>query len=221
MFNNKKCTRCGQPATTKITRRENGEFEDIYLCDDHASQESKYQKPTIQLSDILQSILKQEVGAKPGEDGDPPSGLLCSQCGLSYDIYRLNLILGCSECYESFREYLTIDLRRFHGEIRHSGRHPGGGLQGPLAEEPVPAVENTAAESPVKHPFLDTLAAAIPSSELVGMKEEDYQRKKRRLERSLAKSIQAQGFLEAAKLRDRLRELDQRYQEQNRSDESP
>ena len=219
MFSNKKCTKCSQPATTKITRRENGDFEDIYLCDAHASEESKYQKPATQMSDILQSILKQEVGSKVRES-EPTVSLICDQCGLTYETYRQNLILGCSICYESFRDYLAVDLRRFHGEVRHCGRNPGGGSQPSLVDESVAQAGEPFVESLMQLSGTEMVEASTLPAEAVELTDKDYRNKKERLERSLEISIRKEDFLEAAKLRDRIRELDELFQSQDGPDES-
>ncbi len=43
---------------------------------------------------------------------------------MSFREYRRTLLLGCSDCYQSFEKQLSEDLRRYHGTVRHSGKQP-------------------------------------------------------------------------------------------------
>jgi protein arginine kinase activator len=126
--------KCGQPATHKFTKIDKGQIFDIFLCADHAAEMSPYQKPKIPLSDILEGLLKQDLKLKSTGPA-VPTNLRCQTCGLPFEAYRKNLLLGCSDCYASFREFLIPDLRKFHGDTRHYGRQPGGGQARPTSRE--------------------------------------------------------------------------------------
>lgn len=122
----RKCMKCGKEATFKFVRIEDENIIDIYYCKEHAVDKSPYmKKPTVHLSEILASFLSQEAAGQPGEGGE--AGLVCSRCGLPFRAYRKTLFLGCADCYESFREQLMPELRKFHGNCYHVGRKPGGG----------------------------------------------------------------------------------------------
>lgn len=119
------CMNCKQnAANVKLTKLVKGTVEELWLCQECAAQQSPYQKKTAHLSldAILQGILSQQKGeaaAKPSA-----SDLNCPTCGLPYESYKSTLLLGCSDCYESFEKYLISDLRKFHGSIVHRGRAP-------------------------------------------------------------------------------------------------
>jgi protein arginine kinase activator len=120
MFNGK-CVKCGQAATFKFTRVENGQAVDLYFCPQHAIEASPYQKqPT--LGDILEGLFKQDAEAEGVAEGPQ-----CPVCGLAFSSYRKNFMLGCDRCYEAFGDALLRDLRKLHGATRHVGRRPGGG----------------------------------------------------------------------------------------------
>lgn len=51
--------------------------------------------------------------------------LRCSSCGMTYGRFKEHYRLGCSECYESFREELRPLLRKVHGSHTHVGKKPG------------------------------------------------------------------------------------------------
>lgn len=124
------CMSCKQHlANVKLTKIVQGAVEEVYLCQECAARQSPYQKKLLNplagmtLDAILAGILGQkEEAAKPGS----ASELQCSNCGLPFDSYRGTLILGCSDCYESFEKQLLADLRKFHGSTVHRGRVPNG-----------------------------------------------------------------------------------------------
>ncbi len=117
--------KCQQnPATIKFTSIKDGVVEERHLCSQCATVHSPYQKKALpQLDDILSGILT-AAAASQEENVKAPAEPTCSHCGLPYSSYRQTLILGCSECYESFDKLLVNELRRFHGAIRHTGRVP-------------------------------------------------------------------------------------------------
>lgn len=123
------CMNCKQnAATVKLTKLVKGNVEELWLCQECAANQSPYQKKisSLSLDAILAGILsqqKQETPAKP-----TPVDLACSTCGLPFDSYRSTLLLGCSDCYESFEKHLAADLRKFHGSTVHRGRVPEQGV---------------------------------------------------------------------------------------------
>jgi protein arginine kinase activator len=151
------CMACNQnPATVKLTKLIKGKVEEIFLCQDCAAQQSPYQKKSnpLSLDAILANILsqQQEEAAKP-ESID----LSCRSCGYPYDSYRASLLLGCSDCYESFEKYLQADLRKFHGDITHKGRKPVVQPEELPQEEPVPI--QTTSVSELRRQMQDAVAA--------------------------------------------------------------
>lgn len=123
------CMKCHQNlATVKFTRLKNGTVEERYLCPQCAAADSPYQKKAMpQLDEILSGIL----GAAASEAGATvqPTEPTCAKCGLPFSSYRESLILGCSDCYESFEKLLVNDLQRFHGAVRHTGRIPNSRIR--------------------------------------------------------------------------------------------
>lgn len=211
MYGKKKCMKCGEQATIKFTRIEKGQVYDLFLCAEHAAELSPYQKPKIPLSNILESLLKNEFSVKPSGP-QAPSNLRCVNCGLAFAQYKKNLMLGCSDCYVSFRDYLIPDLRRIHGETRHHGRSPGGGMAVP----PVNEVQ-------LDHLMQDELAEAIPKEEEVIEKEalalqdpnpmpKDLLAQIEELTESMKVAIASEDYTKAARYRDQIREIKSRLE---------
>lgn len=196
MYTKKKCMKCGQAATHKFTRVEKGQIYDLFLCAEHAAEMSPYQKPKIPLSDILEGLFKQEAKQKSGATGGSVN-VRCQTCGLPFDSYRKNLLLGCSDCYLYFREHLIPDLRRFHGDTRHYGRKPGGGMARPTPRDFIAAeIEGEAASLAPKG------EAALETEPTL-----DYSVLIDELTREMHDAIEEEDYSRAARCRDQIREL--------------
>jgi protein arginine kinase activator len=195
-----KCSKCGQPATHKFTRIQNGQIYDIYLCGQHAAEMSPYQKPQGNLSEILEGLLKHDLKIKVTTTSvSYPSGIRCKGCGLNYEAYRKNFMLGCSECYASFRELLVQDLRKIHGDVRHVGRRPGGGkVELPEDEMAMPVSPAPSAT------VASTAGSALSQQRRIEMLKE--------LQTKLERAIRGEDFESAARYRDQIRELKERRQ---------
>jgi protein arginine kinase activator len=200
MFQNSKshkCMKCDQPATHRFTRMEKGQVIDLHFCEKHAAEYSPYQKPK-PLQDILEHLLKQEYQHKASGPQAPPT-LRCPSCDLPYDAYKKNLLLGCSECYRAFREYLIGDLRKFHGDTRHFGRKPGGGLARPPLKLLTPGELDR--ESAMAVPKGESSASAAT----VAVK--DPRITLDELTRAMQEAIAREDYVKAARCRDQIREL--------------
>ena len=50
--------------------------------------------------------------------------LHCPKCGMTYRDFSQTGKIGCSSCYNTFREFLQPVLRRIHGGSTHTGKIP-------------------------------------------------------------------------------------------------
>jgi protein arginine kinase activator len=48
----------------------------------------------------------------------------CSSCGITYGSYRKTGRVGCSKCYESFKEKISPLVQELHGSTVHVGMSP-------------------------------------------------------------------------------------------------
>ncbi len=63
---------------------------------------------------------------------DDETVFICPNCAMSFRDFAKQAKIGCSVCYETFREELTPLLRRLHGAGKHRGKIPkraGGTLE--------------------------------------------------------------------------------------------
>ena len=50
----------------------------------------------------------------------------CPGCGQSYQQFRTTGKLGCSKCYDTFRNPVATTLKQIHQNVRHTGKIPAG-----------------------------------------------------------------------------------------------
>lgn len=122
------CDECGvRPATIHLTTFTNGEKQDKNLC---ATCLTKYKMnlPAIDLTNlagILGGFIEKALTAKK-EEVDSGFTAVCESCSMDYKQFKRNGMLGCAECYRTFREPLEEMFTRMHGNAQHVGRIPGG-----------------------------------------------------------------------------------------------
>ncbi len=133
------CERCGkEEATVPVIKIVGGEFTVMHLCEKCAEEVTGEIKKEMEsffpsFPDLFSKMFSdfpsfhteffapfEEEKVKPPEIEE----IRCSRCGLSYSDFRKAFQLGCSQCYETFKEQLEPMLRRIHGSIIHKGKVP-------------------------------------------------------------------------------------------------
>jgi protein arginine kinase activator len=115
------CANCGRnPATVHVRRVAGGEETDLHVCASCAK-ELGAEPPTESAGGLLSDPLTVMFKSMEETAG---SGAVCGSCGFTYSQFKDTGRLGCSECYETFREELDGLLRKIHGSIRHLGKTP-------------------------------------------------------------------------------------------------
>lgn len=110
------CEKCGKNhATTHIKTVVNGIVREYNLCSNCAAQ-SGYN--TNSITGMLASML-----------GDMPSPKLqsqktCKVCGSTFADIAHSGKMGCSECYNTFKDEILPYLKRVHGATQHTGKIP-------------------------------------------------------------------------------------------------
>lgn len=190
MIMNKKCMKCGKPATHKFVKIEKNQIYDMYFCQEHAQEKSPYQKKQMPLHEILANFLSQEQATQQLSEDELE--LKCESCGLSFQSYRKTFLLGCPGCYDSFREQLLPELRKFHGNVQHVGRKPGGGRE---------EAEVAAVKEPLK---IESEAEVATEDEVINLIKDDALEK---LAKEMSDAIASEDFEKAASCRDQIKEL--------------
>lgn len=150
-------------ATVHLTEIIDNQITELHLCEECARQKGAQMEQHFGLADLLAGLA--DLGQQFEVMGKAQAK--CSNCGLTYQDFRRIGRLGCSECYETFKDSLGVLLKRIHGSTQHLGRAPA------KAAMPVQ-----------KKSEIDLLRA------------------------KLQRTIEIEEFEEAARLRDKIRELE-------------
>jgi protein arginine kinase activator len=112
------CDNCGkEPAKIHYKEIKDNQVSEFHLCEKCAMEKGikvEHKKQAFSISNILAGMTE-EVGSDLGK---------CQICGLTYNEFRDSGRLGCSGCYEAFKEQLKPLLRRIHGSNVHIGKSP-------------------------------------------------------------------------------------------------
>lgn len=115
------CDICGKnPATVHLTEIIDNQMNELHLCEECARQKSAEMEQQFGLSDLLAGMAEFEKPAREAES----AVVKCANCGLTYADFKKIGRLGCGECYNSFRKYLSPLLKRIHGSSQHIGKAP-------------------------------------------------------------------------------------------------
>ena len=118
------CTKCNlRIGKIEIQRNEDGQNINYILCDECAKTFENYDLQTSFSDNDLLTSLIESVQRSPLQ----VSYILtttCSSCGMTYGSYRKTGRVGCSKCYESFKEKITPLVQELHGSAVHVGMSP-------------------------------------------------------------------------------------------------
>lgn len=154
------CTK--NAATVKYWEISQGKIKELHLCENCAKIKEKGIDFHFTLEDLLGDFLPyaKEISLE--------RELRCPRCDTTYSQFEKTALLGCSYCYQTFKEALLPLLKKIHGETVHRGRKPRESQErGELNEEI------------------------------------------RKLRGKLAECVEKEEYEEAAKLRDRIRKLEE------------
>lgn len=125
------CQKCNDsPAVVKLVTIKNNDITEYHLCQECAQEISLIKHPKVDeqmnmtLSGILSHLLDAQKTKETEESGSGASDLVCKNCGLSLETFQQSFLLGCAECYDTFREQLIPLIRKIHGSIQHTGKTP-------------------------------------------------------------------------------------------------
>ena len=112
-----KCQNCGEnEANVRYTQIVNGSKEEMYLCDRCANKMKLNMNFKFGFDDIFSSFFAEPTLIKPFEISE---GLVCDACGMRYDDFAKNGMLGCENCYRVFNRRLDNVIKKLHGSNRH------------------------------------------------------------------------------------------------------
>ncbi len=117
------CERCNQrPATVHLTQVINNQKTEMNVCEYCANE---LQQEAWGFS--TQFNLHKFLGSLIGEDYNQAIKIKeesCPKCGISKEHFAKGGLLGCADCYQSFRSQIIPLVRRVHGTVQHTGKVP-------------------------------------------------------------------------------------------------
>ena len=114
-----KCQNCGvHEANIKYMQMINGEKDEMYLCDKCAKDMKIDMNFDMHFGfdNVFASLFGAEPMVKPVELSDE---LKCDACGMRYDDFAHNGMMGCPNCYRVFSKRLDTVIKKLHGSNRH------------------------------------------------------------------------------------------------------
>ncbi len=110
------CDYCDRPAIYHDTRVLNGETKTLSLCEDHAKEVGIDIGP----NGISITLASEKMGFS-----FTPSVSTCPDCGMTLTHYKEKTLLGCPECYITFKEQLLPIIANLQEkQTQHVGRSP-------------------------------------------------------------------------------------------------
>ena len=103
-----------------LTEIVDNQITELHLCEECARQKGAQMEQHFGLADLLAGLA--DLGQQFEVTGKTETK--CPNCGLAYQDFRRIGRLGCSECYETFKDSLRVLLKRIHGSTQHLGRAP-------------------------------------------------------------------------------------------------
>ncbi len=129
-----KCDDCQQnPVVITIAEAYEGKHSELHLCAECAAKRGYF---NLMNGVSLPMLLGSFFGMAPlqmGQVGTMPS-ITCPNCGISLQKIVQQGKLGCSQCYEVFREQMEPTLRRIHSNTVHTGKIPRRGATRVMAK---------------------------------------------------------------------------------------
>ncbi|MGE5481441.1 MAG: UvrB/UvrC motif-containing protein [Bacteroidota bacterium] len=208
------CDECHErPATVHVVTQINGHREERWLCEQCARSRQELQafnfnpqSPVFAFQNLLSSLFDTErnggsgFGQQRSRGSDRPDR--CEVCGTTLADFRRTGLLGCAHCYERFASSLEPVIRQVQGSTNHRGKRPAGQVeagpgavagQGPGPERP--ASERTVAETEARATDSDSPGTAHPD-------------RLARLRAEMQRAVAEERYEDAARLRDRIRNLE-------------
>ncbi len=187
------CEICGKnEATFHYSEVVNGKKTEHHLCNECAANtDISYYSSLFDneggIGQLLSGLLGNAFGI--GEPQDPKKHIMCPRCGMSYGEFVKNSTFGCNECYDVFGPLLDDSIKKLQGSLLHAGKKPKLGSSVELFNE---EAENKEEDE----------AVAASDSQLTELRKEVEV-----LSRRLKLAVAEEDFEEAARLRDKIKEM--------------
>ncbi|MFW6062290.1 MAG: UvrB/UvrC motif-containing protein [Planctomycetota bacterium] len=120
-----KCDNCDNPATVHMTEVIGGQKVEKHLCEECAAEEGLAMKSEVPISQLLEDFILQSGPAKKHEHEPAEQESGCDVCGLTFQEFQQQAVLGCPHDYDAFADQISELLERTQeGATEHVGKVP-------------------------------------------------------------------------------------------------
>lgn len=120
------CDFCSAKATVFLTQLVEGEMKKLCLCESCATEKGVTDPTGFSLADEVLGVAQAQPAPQVTTDEDGPE---CPNCGFTFGKFQQVGRLGCSICYDTFRDDIVRRLKGMHKGMTHAGRVPEGLLE--------------------------------------------------------------------------------------------
>jgi protein arginine kinase activator len=135
-----------------------------------------------------------------------PRDRQCPECGITFAEFKAKGRFGCAHDYDVFLARVVPLLERVHGASEHVGQDVGAPEQAGAAR--AGAAEPTGGASPAPASLSDESPARTPPPPPKKSAADLAAQELKRLRRDLVRVVKSEAYEEAARLRDRIQELE-------------
>lgn len=125
------CQKCKKnEASIHIVKVQNGEKEEIWMCEICAKEISKVHIDLFSGNKIDKNFEKvigdlfQVVDNNVGNKTEKKIDIICTNCGQTYSNFKNTGKLGCPKCYDNFRQALEPVIIKLQNGLEHIGKIP-------------------------------------------------------------------------------------------------
>lgn len=188
------CENChNNEATVSYTEIVNGQHSEQNLCQECFTKAGMktFVNQDLSLGSLLSSVLgfaSNHSGAK----AYTRNNVRCDGCGITFQEFSQKGRFGCSNCMNAFGSNIDDSLKRIHGSDRHVGKKPINYVKSSLDNEAGQSKGNQVND--LNQPFLNQV-------DRVETNDID------KLQEKLNQAVKKEEYEEAARLRDKIKEL--------------
>ncbi len=118
-----KCEKCHKnEATVFVTQIINGEKIEMHLCEQCAKESDTFFFDKNESFQKFLSGLLENTNRPPNVKN---ASISCPTCGMTLADFRKTSKLGCADCYDTFKDYLEVIMKRIQSSTQHTGKRPG------------------------------------------------------------------------------------------------
>jgi protein arginine kinase activator len=112
-------------ATIHLTEIVDGQRSEMHMCETCAQKQGLTLKTQIPINELLSSLLASQPEQQALNPAESAPAQSCPNCGITFEQFRQQSLLGCPGDYEFFQKQLDSVIKKSHsGHDTHCGKVP-------------------------------------------------------------------------------------------------